>query len=467
MGDGATPDPAPEAPAAVTVTGPVTGGVELANAALQDLDAAGYVEEEYFIEGDATSYAMVGEPTPDGVWEAEEDDTAPYRTRIIVRRPADPDDFSGTVVVEWLNVSAGRDADPDWGYLHPELIREGHAWVGVSAQSVGVVGGDAVLEGIALEGGLAGSDPDRYGTLTHPGDRYAFDIFTQAGAALLSSDGPDPLGELEPTSVIAAGESQSAFFLTTYVNAVQLLAGLYDGFLVHSRGAGAPELSGARLGEGTLTDAVQIRTDLDEPVLIFETETDLTELGYFAARQDDTDSVRVWEVAGTAHADAYLLEDVYGVPAEADVASILDCAAPLNDGPQHEVLQAGFHHLVDWIAGGTPPPESPRLDVSDGDPPVIDRDELGLALGGIRTPPVDVPVATLSGDPVEGGAEFCFLFGSTVPFDEATLAELYPTYADYVAAFEAAADEAVAAGFLLRVDADAMVAEAEAADIGR
>ena len=73
----------------------------------------------------------------------------------------------------------------------------------------------------------------------------------------------------------------------------------------------------------------------------------------------------------------------------------------------------------------------------------------------------------LRGDPVEGGAEFCFLFGSTVPFDEATLAELYPTHADYVAAFEAAADEAVAAGFLLRVDADAMVAEAEAADIGR
>ncbi len=457
-----SPPPAELGP--VTVTGPVTGGVELVNAALQDLAAVGYVEQEYFIEGDATSYAMEGERTPDGMWAVEEDDTAAYRTRISVRRPADPADFSGVVVVEWLNVTAGRDGDPDWGYLHPELIREGHAWVGVSAQAVGVVGGEALLEGVALEGGLAGSDPERYGTLDHPGDRFAFDIFSQAGAAIWNPDGPDPLGGLEPTHVIAAGESQAAFFLTTYLNAVHPTVGVFGGFLVHSRGGGAPDVSGASLDESLAGEAIEIRTDLDEPVLIFETETDLTVLEYFPARQDDTESVRLWEAAGTAHADSYLLVEVYGIAAEADVAGILDCPAPLNDGPQHEVLQAGFHHLVDWVRDGTLPPESPRLDVSGGDPPVIGRDEHGNALGGIRTPPVDVPVATLSGDPVEGASAFCFLFGSTTPFDAETLAELYPSHDEYVAAFTAAADEAVAAGFLLQVDADEMIAGAEATD---
>ena len=42
------------------------------------------------------------------------DASAPYRTRVLVRTPAKAATFSGTVVVEWLNVSGGVDADPDW-----------------------------------------------------------------------------------------------------------------------------------------------------------------------------------------------------------------------------------------------------------------------------------------------------------------------------------------------------------------
>ena len=63
---------------------------------------------------------------------------AQYTTRAVVMRPIDPHRFNGTVVVEWLNVSGGADAGPDWILAHNELIREGFAWVGVSAQKVGV-----------------------------------------------------------------------------------------------------------------------------------------------------------------------------------------------------------------------------------------------------------------------------------------------------------------------------------------
>ena len=56
----------------------------------------------------------------------------------LVRMPSDPAKFSGTVVVEWLNVSGGVDADPDWTSLHEEIVRRGDAWVGVSAQRIGV-----------------------------------------------------------------------------------------------------------------------------------------------------------------------------------------------------------------------------------------------------------------------------------------------------------------------------------------
>ena len=42
------------------------------------------------------------------------------------------------MVVEWLNVSGQVDANPDWTMTHNELIRDGFAWVGVSAQAVGL-----------------------------------------------------------------------------------------------------------------------------------------------------------------------------------------------------------------------------------------------------------------------------------------------------------------------------------------
>ncbi len=439
----------------VTVTGPVTSAPPQANAALQDLAAAGYIEEEYIFEGTADSYDLVGTGTGND-WAVEVLDSADFRTRMIVRRPADASGFSGTVVVEWLNVSAGADGDPDWGYLHREILREGHAYAGVSVQAVGVIGGEALLGDGGAAGGLAGTNPERYGTLTHPGDAYSFDIYSHAVGALLNPAGADPLGELEPQQVIGVGESQSAIFMTTYINAVHSVARAFDGFLVHSRGSAGPPLTGERIS-GSIAEPVPFRTDLAEPVFIYTTETDLTVLGYAAARQDDTDTIRGWEVAGTAHADRFLLEEVYGLADTGDLAALLSCTAPLNAGPHSEVLQAGFHHLVEWAAGGDPPPSSPRLEM-DGD--AIARDERGNALGGIRTPLVDAPVATLSGDPVPGAGGFCFLFGFTTPFDDATIAELYPTRDDYETALSASADVTVAAGFLLQVDADELVADA-------
>ncbi len=444
---------------AVVVTGPVTGGLGQATASIFDLAEVGYVEEEYFIEGESTSYDAVATLGVDGEWAVKAAATAPFRTRIIVRRP-EASAFSGTVLVEWLNVSSGADSNPDWGYASDEIIREGHAWVGVSAQAVGVNGGPSVLGG-AGSGGLVGADPARYGSLSHPGDAFSFDIFTQAATVLSDHDGPAPLGDLDPEHILAIGESQSAFFLTTYINAVQPIVGLFDGFLVHSRGGGAPSITGENARASSAAEAIAIRSDLDVPVMVFQTETDLTVLGYGYLEQEDSDFVKVWETAGTAHADAYLLVEVYGLGADSDLASIVNCPAPLNAGPQHEVLQAAIHALVAWVVDGSAPPTAPRLELASNDPPVIARDERGIALGGIRTPLVDVPVAVLSGDMIAGASGFCILFGSTTPFDAATLASLYPSGDVYLKAFAASLQSTVDAGFMLDEDAVVLAAKAD------
>jgi hypothetical protein len=443
-----------------------------------DLTALGYAEEEFVLEGTAHSYEIAGERGEDGRWEATPAARAPFVTRMLVRRPADATRFSGTVAVEWFNVSGGLDAGPDWTLLHREVIRRGHAWVGVSAQKAGIDGG-GLVEGMHLKQGF----PDRYGVLAHPGDAWSFDMFTQAGAALRGGDGGRLLGGLDPARVIALGESQSAAFLVTYVNAVDPLVTVFDGFLVHGRGGAGAALDGFNLRASDDLETTartiagrgeRIRDDVRVPVLVLQSETDVALLGGGRADQADGPNLRQWEIAGAAHADTYILiagaEDDGRLP-PARLAERLrpttdvlgfTTGTPINAGPQqHYVGQAAFAHLERWVAGGDPAAAAPRLR-ADSDGRDFVRDGHGIAVGGVRTPWVDVPVATTSGLG-QTGEVFSILFGTTEPFDAATLARLYPGgRADYVERFAASLDQTIAAGFLLEADRAEMLAVAEA-----
>jgi hypothetical protein len=426
-----------------------------------NLREVGYVEHEYVAAGTASSYRATSALSHDGRWTFVSDSSAPYRTRVLVRRPADPARFSGTVVVEWLNVSGGVDTDPEWNSLREEIVRRGDAWVGVSAQRVGVVGGPVLLAGAQGAGkGLRAIDSARYGSLEHPGDGFSFDLFTQVARAIRSGAG---LGGLEPKRLIAAGESQSAFALVTYYNGVQPLTHTFDGFFVHSRGAvGLPLAAPGKYADiaNSLKGTPTIfRTDRNAPVLDIQTETDVASiLNSYAARQPDSNHFRLWEVAGTAHADAHLV---------GSVAKYIECGGlPINNGPMHVVAKAALRALTTWLTTAKAPPTAPRLDVTPGATPQIQRNPDGIALGGIRTPPVDVPIAALSGATADPNpSTICLLLGSTKPLSSARLAQLYPSRATYLQRFDADADATIKAGFALPDDRAALLAFAEAARI--
>ncbi len=424
------------------IEGPITGPGTPFIPPTIDLAQVGYVSEEYFIRGTASAYTNVGPLGRDGMWTVAPASTAPFTTRILVYRPAEAKKFNGTVIVEWLNVSGGVDAGPDWTFTHVELVREGYVWVGVSAQFVGVEGGPGLVGVVTLP--LKQANPARYGTLSHPGDSFSYDIYSQAGQVVRSASGP--LQDLKIKKVIAIGESQSAFRMVNYVNGIHPITHVYDGYLIHSRGS---------LGIGGLSEAPQpmiavpgdavIRADIDVPVLTFETESDLTFLGNVAARQDDAKNFRLWEVAGTAHADSY--QTVVGntdlgtsssvveiVAPSAPVPGIIECNSPINSGPQHFVLKAAIAALNKWVRKGKAPKSAPRLEVSLGPPVTILTDELGNARGGIRTPQVDVPIAAFSGE--QDGSILCRLFGKTTVFSDAQLAALYPSHKDFVSKYK-------------------------------
>lgn len=403
------------------------------------LKAAGYEQREYFASGTAYSYQATGPENDAGTWSVAPAQSAPYRTRIVVRMPTDPARFNGTVVVEWLNVSGGGDGAVDSVYLSPELERAGFAWVGVSAQQVGIEN-------------LRQKDPARYGSLTDPGDQFSYDIYTQAARALLTGGPSNPLAPLHPKRLLAVGESQSAIYLTTYIDAVQPLYRVFDGFLVHSRAGGAVAIPGGT-PSGSFGGSVRIRTDVGVPVLLMITETDETFGGYYRARQPDTRFIRLWDVAGASHADSYIV-----TPGS---LQSLGCSS-VDEAPSHFVFESALSAVNRWMQTGTPPPSAPRMDVHEVDGALtVQTNSRGAAIGGIQGPWEQVPVASYSNTTPPGSAGFCVLFGSTTPFSQSQLASMYGSKPHYLKAYTTATDHDIRQGYILPADRAAVLAFAD------
>ena len=439
--------------AAATFNGPFTVGhvIEPLTALPTDLASHDYVEQEFSASGTAHAFRATSSPS-DGRWSITPTSSAPYATRVLVRRPANPKNFSGTVVVEWMNESAGESA-PDWDYLNPEIMDAHDAWIGVSVQSLGVDGGKSLLSGGEVTGsvpGLAQQEPQRYGSLHQPGDQYSYDIYDQIAFGL--RDSPSKvLGPLHPRHVLAVGESQSAIYLTTFADTIEPHDYPYDGIFIHSRGVSGAPLDGTSINTGTAQTPLLIRTDLRVPVFMSETQTDMIMLGYAKAQQANTDRIRTWEIAGTSHADIY---EVGGD------AGILGCTTPINTGPQHVVVQAAFADFSRWVTDGTPPPEPPRFKLASTHPTTLALDSHGNVIGGVRTPAVDVPVSTLTGSAPAGTSVICSLFGTTTTFSPGELTSLYGSEANYLSKYTTDLDKAIAGGYLLPSEREALLAQA-------
>ncbi|MEZ5501403.1 MAG: alpha/beta hydrolase domain-containing protein [Halioglobus sp.] len=450
------------------VTGPILpdSGLSLGTGG-QDLALVGYQRKEFFLTGTANSYTPALPLPDDGKLVVTPDpDTldGSYKTRLVVIRPVDPARFNGTVIVEWLNVTAGADVPPDWIMAHNEFIRSGYAWVGVSAQAVGVN---------ALKTGS--TTAVRYASLLHPGDSYSYSIFSHAGIRAGES-ASKLLGGLTADRVIAAGESQSASRMVTYIDAIQPLDHVFDGFFVHSRSGSGSSISQAPLTAYSFPAPAPILDDLDVPVMLVQAEGDVINSN-LAARQPDTSMFRAWEMAGTSHADAYTLEGLND-PGDGSAAITMfgymrnppnpfSCTSPINAGGHHWIVQAAFHALDTWVRtlqdpllADLAPPQGTPLEIISDTPVVLARDLQGNALGGVRSPHVDAPVATL--DSENSGVFFCRLFGRTTPLTADQIVNLYPTKTDFITQWSDAIDVGVANGFLLPADVAELNAAANA-----
>ena len=444
-----------------TVVTPPASGAPM-SATVMPLQASGYVEEEYFIRGRANR-DRIKDPMRDA---QQIDSNNPYETRVLVRRPTDPARFNGTLIVEWLNVSLDQDIDFVFGATRELLVREGYAWIGVSAQRNGITA-------------LKKWNPERYSALSvaasnvdpadgsevDPADPLimavgsdvlAWDIFSQVGK--LAADGSSRMvGGLSVKRLIAAAESQSTLKVSTYYNAIQPLHRVYDGFLFYDRSG-------------------QLRTDVNAKTIAIGTEIFTALMGQ--PPQDDTDHQRWWEINGASHfsldeiqnyVDPMLVRDgTFRAPdgKALSLSELTSAKGPCSPAtiysrvPNGDIMKAALKSLDIWIAGGPAPANMPRFIVDSQNKYV--RDENGQILGGIRTAAQDAPIATNAG--IGNGPWFCGPSGNHVDFTPAQLCQRYGSHAAYAARVQAIVNANVRSGVLLPEEAQKTVDEARALD---
>ena len=469
-----TPEFRAEGPMAVSASSYPFGAADHTRTP-SDLKAVGYVEEEFLFSGVANVYDWPA-PGPAVVRTAG----APYTTRVLVRRPADRVTFSGTVVVEMLNPSNLFDLNIGWAVSNAQFVRNGDAWVGITAKPVAIASLKAFnatrYGALSWANPLEANDPENCDTVARDSDRatengLVWDINRHVGQWLRGRGANNPFTYSTTTGVhpvsrlYAWGYSQTGGYLYTYVNAIhpldvkQLGKPLFDAYLITVASGPSPiHQCAAPIPAG---DPRRVIRDAGVPVVRVMSQSDY--LPSTGARLPDSDTApnltRNYEISGSGHAtpdeltDAAAADDI--IKAGRAVPPMSCTEGPRSRFPSRIAFNAILQNLDLWVRKGTPPPKAEQITVVDGKP-LLDR--FGNVTGGVRSPFVDVPMSTWHGNST--GESFCRIAGHEKPFGAARLAELYPKPGDYAKAVEANVKALVAARFITAGDGDGLIAAA-------
>jgi hypothetical protein len=478
------------------VTGPIlpaSGAFD--PAAGTNYESRGYVQEEYFIEGTANEYELVDPDNTNSFAVQVTLDGAdlPYKTRILVRHPADHNLFSGNVIVEFMNPSGGYDIATAWACFYNQIMRNGDVWVGVTCKNT------ILYSTCTWPQGLKVFDYGRYSSLFFSRDRaQAWDIFTQLGALLKSSDSSNPLLQaglsLSNVKLIGHGYSQTGGYLITYINFFHNNAKIgsdfiYDGYLasaaagpiwINDDGVSAcvPSMG---FGPYPATDPRRAIQPCGVPVIHTLTQTEIAipspDMNAIITRRadSDTDLFRRYEIAGACHKGAGSPG-----PTDADLVKTMGYVCPWccylthSDFPVQYIHNGILVNMENWVRDGTPPPKGDLIELTSAG--LIAKDDYGNAKGGVRTPYVDVPVKTYapmslacpSCPPASlcgGCSAWCVILGYMVPFTEARLESLYKNHGGYVSKFVKNTQQLFKNGWVTEADMEIMKTKAAESDV--
>ncbi len=451
--------------------------------AATDLEAAGYVEEEYFVSGTASRYAY----DADFVL-AEVAGAVPYTTRILVRKPKNARRFSGVVHLEPAHPQYGGASN--WTATGDSMMRRGDAYV------LATVGEDALTRGgpvdparerlraelRARQSGPNGAlsamkafDAARYAPLVWPDDDAPrWDAFAQIAALIRDPAQGNPFAGYRLRRVYASGWSFTGSLLRTFINEGfhdgardRWGRPLIDGYLVGiSSSAFVSGMVSMTTGAPVLPVGHPRRTtaSIDVPVVELMTENEaVTNTGRQPPENDvGTGRHRLYEVAGLTHGDSLQRGGVRPALLQLQRKGLWTppppdpCKLERSDVPMDALARAALANLDEWVERGTPLPRAARIDFA------APLDEFGNRPGGVRVAQLDLPLATYA-VPGEDVAAECrgspgpFLNIRRIPLAPARLVAAHGTPAVFLDRYARRLDELVAERWLLREDADAQL----------
>jgi hypothetical protein len=441
---------------------------------------AGYVEEEYFVKGTANVYEW---NTGVSAVPVVRTPNAPYTTRIIVRRPANPSRFSGMVWVEPLNPTLSIDLDRMWQLHYTQIISDGDAHVGITAKPVAMVALQtfdpvrytplSMANPLAPAEQTCGKMPGESGYNLNTSKLYEngliWDIISQVGALLKSNSPHNPL-KVAAKMVYGEGWSQTGGYANRYLSTFGPLAvmsdgrRIYDGWL--TGGAGGP--TGINQCSKPLpdTDPRQRIQPSGVPVIAIRTQGDTFSFPYRRADGDKPDDqYRLYEIGGTTH-DTITIFQSFAPDADIVKAGVkppdhTSCGYTITtDFPYEYYFNAAAVNLKLW-GRGVAPPHADRFQFDEKNQNVLDR--FGNAAGGLRSPYLDVPIAAYHMG--TGGSFTCTVLGYKTPFSKELLKKLYVNHDAYVGKVKQTTERLVKERFLLSKDAAKIINEAKRADV--
>ncbi|MDP3738850.1 MAG: alpha/beta hydrolase domain-containing protein [Hyphomonadaceae bacterium] len=467
--------PAPSEPSPLTqVVGPIAqteashafGGAAY-TLRPEDLEAQGYLEEEFFVSGKANVYDW---PATGAVVRTAD---APYTTRVLVRRPKSAGKFSGNVVVEMLNPSNLFDLNIGWAIQHDEIVRSGDAWVGITAKPVAVATMKAFdaqrYAPLSWANPLPESDPKNCivsGDTTKATENgLVWDMHTHVAQWIRSNDAGNPFryggAATRAKHLYGWGYSQTGGFLFTYINAIQPLVvarhgkSPFDGYIVAMLGGPSPISQCAeRIPAG---DPRRPLRNAGTPVIHVMSQSDY--LGWVSNRREDSDikgdQYRHYDLAGAGHATP---DELWYAARSEDIVKggrtppALNCDQGARSRfPSSIPFNAIYSNLKAWVGEGIAPPPSQNIEVVNGKA-VLDAQ--GNVKGGVRSPLLDVPTSTWNGNST--GLSFCRIAGHEIPLTPPQLAALYPSQAAYETAFRNSVNALVEQRFITKADGEAL-----------
>lgn len=418
-----------------------------------NLQKTGYVEEEYFISGQANVYSADGKEIVTA--------NAPYTTAILVRRPKDRSKFSGNIIVE-----PARDltqSGSTWQQARRYMMRNGDIYVIFTMAKSN------------LDAYYRLYDPSRYGGLSIADDGQRLDIMAQTAGMMRHPEGPlGKLGFLSAAAskkggvkVISTGSSLTGVMQATFID---------NGHHARARRPdGGPIIDGYL----QLVSGRPAMLPSDAPVisLVSEGDYDLFGQRLLALPRTDSDGeqkFRWYEVAGTSHsAWNSQLEYNVGIQQLGDgMRHTAACKAPVIKETEKEgYVIARLADLEAWVREGRAPPPGQVLKLSSetlaaGAKPTFQKDEHGNSLGGIRPYWLAVPIGVYSlneeGSGPPRAIRTCRMHMTVKPFPKEQLAGLYKSRSDYISKVSQHIKSQVDAGYLLPEDAAIQLKRAEA-----